>query len=91
MFLSACAKVGLEALIDEATGYQICTSWKMLSRLSYEPLSQKNCELGEKTFPYELWLEFVDTRWQWIAPKPLKWWGKASNRDDLRHARPRRG
>jgi len=57
MFLSACAKLGLEALIDEATGYQFERSRDAL-QVKLAAYLEDEIRKWEKTFPDELWLEF---------------------------------
>jgi len=76
MFLSACAKVGLEALIDEATGYQYERAEDAL-QVKLRMFITDELRAWEKTFPDELWLEFGRLT-GWAAPlrsRP-KWWGK---------------
>jgi hypothetical protein len=76
MFLSACAKVGLIALIDEATGYQYdrpedALMFKLKAYLADE------MRKWEKTFPDELWKEFGRlTNWQGAVTQRPKYWGK---------------
>lgn len=57
MFLSACAKVGLEALIDEATGYQYERAEDAL-QVKLRVFITEELRAWEKTFPDELWVEF---------------------------------
>lgn len=76
MFLAACAKVGLIALIDEATGYQYERAETAL-QFKLKLYLQEEMRKWERTFPDELWVEFQRlTRW----PRPLherpKYWGK---------------
>jgi len=76
MFLSACAKVGLEALIDEATGYQYERAEDAL-QVKLRAFIADELRAWEKTFPDELWLEFGRLT-GWVTPlrsRP-KWWGK---------------
>ena len=56
-FLSACAKVGLEALIDEATGYQFVRAEDAL-QVKLRAFIADELRAWEKTFPDELWVEF---------------------------------
>lgn len=76
MFLAACAKVGLIALIDEATGYQYerpddALEFKL--RLFLEEEMRK----WEATFPDELWREFGRlTNWSGPLHQRPRYWGK---------------
>lgn len=76
MFLAACAKVGLVALIDEATGYQYERAEDALQfklRLFLEEEMRK----WEATFPDELWREFGRlTNWHGSINQRPKYWGK---------------
>ena len=76
MFLSACAKVGLDALIDEATGYQYVRPQDALEiklRLYLEEEMRK----WEKTFPDQLWEQFGRlTNWKGKTNQRPKYWGK---------------
>ncbi|MDH3668823.1 MAG: P63C domain-containing protein [Paracoccaceae bacterium] len=76
MFLSACAKVGLEALIDEATGYQYERETDALS-LKLAAFLEEDMRKWEKTFPDDLWIEFGRlTNWKGQITKRPKYWGK---------------
>lgn len=76
MFLSACAKVGLEALIDEATGYQYERAEDAL-QVKLRAFIADELRAWEKTFPDELWLEFGRlTGWKGSLHSRPKWWGK---------------
>jgi hypothetical protein len=76
MFLSACAKVGLEALIDEATGYQYEREADAL-QVKLAAFLDAEMRKWEKTFPDELWQEFGRlTGWQGQLSKRPKYWGK---------------
>lgn len=76
MFLSACAKVGLEALIDEATGYQYERAEDAL-QVKMRAFIADELRAWEKTFPDELWLEFGRlTGWATPLRSRPKWWGK---------------
>lgn len=57
MFLAACAKVGLIALIDEATGYQYDRAEDAL-RFKLRVFLEDEMRKWEKTFPDQLWTEF---------------------------------
>lgn len=76
MFLSACAKVGLESLIDEATGYQYEREADALS-VKLAAFLENDMRKWEKTFPDELWIEFGRlTNWKGQVTKRPKYWGK---------------
>lgn len=76
LFLSACAKVGLEALIDEATGYQYEREADALS-VKLAAFLETDMRKWEKTFPDELWAEFGRlTNWKGQITKRPKYWGK---------------
>lgn len=76
IFLSACAKVGLEALIDEATGYQYERAEDAL-QVKLRAFIADELRAWEKTFPDELWVEFGRlTGWQGSLNSRPKWWGK---------------
>lgn len=76
MFLSACAKVGLEALIDEATGYQYERAEDAL-QVKLRAFIAEELRAWEKTFPDELWAEFGRlTGWKGSLHSRPKWWGK---------------
>jgi len=76
MFLSACAKVGLDALIDEATGYQFYRANDALQVKLHAYLEQE-MRAWEKTFPDELWVEFGRlTGWKGSVTQRPKYWGK---------------
>jgi hypothetical protein len=75
-FLSACAKVGLEALIDEATGYQYVRAEDAL-QVKLRAFIADELRDWEKTFPDELWAEFGRlTGWRGNLHSRPKWWGK---------------
>jgi hypothetical protein len=76
MFLSACAKTGLVALIDEATGYQYERAEDAL-RMKIKLFLEEEMRAWEKTFPDELWKEFGRlTKWQGSINSRPKYWGK---------------
>ena len=56
MFLAACAKVGLIALIDEATGYQYDRAEAPAHEAARLP-GRRDAEVGED-FPDQLWSKF---------------------------------
>jgi hypothetical protein len=75
-FLSACAKVGLEALIDEATGYQYERAEDAL-QVKLRAFIAEELRAWEKTFPDELWSEFGRlTGWKGSLHSRPKWWGR---------------
>jgi hypothetical protein len=76
MFLSACAKVGLDALIDEATGYQYEREHDAL-QVKLNAYLADEMRKWEKTFPDELWIEFGRlTGWHGSVTQRPKYWGK---------------
>ncbi len=76
MFLAACAKVGLIALIDEATGFQYDRAQDAL-RFKLKIYLEEEMRKWEKTFPDELWREFGRlTNWTGAVTQRPKYWGK---------------
>jgi hypothetical protein len=76
MLLSACAKVGLDALIDEATGYQYDRAEDAL-QIKLRAYLEKEMRKWEPTFPEELWIEFARlTNWKGTVTQRPKYWGK---------------
>jgi hypothetical protein len=76
MFLSSCAKVGLDALIDEATGYQYERAADAL-QVKLKAYLEDEMRPWEKTFPDELWREFGRlTNWKGTVTQRPKYWGK---------------
>ncbi len=76
MFLASCAKVGLDALIDEATGYQYERANDAL-QVKLRAYLEEEMRKWEKTFPDELWVEFGRlTKWKGSVTKRPKYWGK---------------
>jgi hypothetical protein len=74
-FLAACAKVGLIALIDEATGYQYERAENAL-QLNLRLFLAEEMRKWEKTFPDELWREFGRlTNWRGQLHQRPKYWG----------------
>ena len=74
--LSACAKVGLDALIDEATGYQHIRREDEL-QLKLKLYIADELREWEKTFPDELWEQFGRlTNWSTPLKNRPRWWGK---------------
>jgi hypothetical protein len=75
MFLAACAKVGLDALIDEATGYQYDRARDAL-QVKLRAYLTEEMRKWEKTFPDELWTEFARlTNWKGSVTQRPKYWG----------------
>lgn len=76
MVLVASAKVGLIALIDEATGYQYERERDAL-QVKLKLYLEEEMRKWERTFPEELWKEFGRlTRWKGQAHQRPKYWGK---------------
>jgi hypothetical protein len=76
MFLSACAKVGLDALIDEDRGYQYLREQDALE-IKFKAYLSDEMRKWEKTFPDELWMEFGRlTGWKGNLSQRPKYWGK---------------
>jgi P63C domain len=79
MFLAACAKLGLDALVDEATGYQYERAEDAL-QVKLRAYLADEMRQWEKTFPDELWLEFGRlTHWKGSVTQRPKYWGKLVN------------
>lgn len=75
MFMAACAKVGLDALIDEATGHQYDRDAQAL-QVKLRAYLEKEMRKWEKTFPDELWIEFGRlTSWKGSVTHRPKYWG----------------
>jgi len=73
---ASCAKVGLIALIDEATGYQYERAEDAL-QIKLHAFIAEELRAWENTFPDELWEEFGRlTNWQGPFHTRPKWWGK---------------
>ncbi|QTA88824.1 P63C domain-containing protein [Desulfonema magnum] len=76
IILSACAEVGLIALIDEATGYQHARGENAL-QVTLNTFIAEEMQAWEKVFPDELWEEFGRlTNWQGPLHSRPKYWGK---------------
>jgi hypothetical protein len=76
MLLMACAKVGLIALIDEATGYQYVREQDAL-QVKLRLYLEEEVRQWERTFPDELWMEFGRlTNWHGAVQSRPKYWGK---------------
>jgi hypothetical protein len=70
------SKVGLIALIDEATGYQTIRQEDEL-QIKLRAFLAEELRAWEKTFPDELWNEFGRlTNWQGPLHSRPKYWGK---------------
>jgi hypothetical protein len=75
MFLAAVAKVGLIALIDEATGYQYDRAADAL-KVKLRAYLAEEMRDWEKTFPDDLWQEFGRlTNWKGSVTQRPKYWG----------------
>lgn len=80
--LRACSKVGIIALVDEATGYQYERVRDASDFLQFKlkVFLAEEMRPWEKTFPDDLWLEFGRlTNWSGPVTSRPKWWGKLVN------------
>lgn len=78
-FLRTTAKVGIVALVDEATGYQYDRPVDALQFKLKLFLAEEMRE-WEKTFPDELWVQFGRlTNWKGSIHSRPKYWGKLVN------------
>lgn len=69
-------RTGLDALVDEATGYQYERAEDAL-QVKLRAFIADELRAWEKTFPDELWEEFGRlTNWQGSLHSRPKWWGK---------------
>lgn len=76
MLLAAFAKTGIEAAIDEATGYQYERASDAL-QTKLRLFLEEEMRQWEKTFPDELWIQFGRlTRWRGPIHERPKYWGK---------------
>ena len=76
IILSACAKIGLMALIDEATGYQQHRADNAL-QVKIQAYILDELRGWEKAFPDELWEKFGRlTNWDKPLQHRPKYWGK---------------
>jgi len=74
--LGAFAKTGIEAAIDEVTGYQYERAEDAL-RVKLKLYLEEEMRAWEKTFPDELWVQFGRlTRWKGPIHERPKYWGK---------------
>lgn len=81
-FILATAKIGIIALIDEATGYQKVRNSKELQlKMRYFLVDKEsNAREWEKTFPDDLWYEFGRlTNWKGSLKLRPRYWGKLVN------------
>jgi hypothetical protein len=79
MALAAFAKTGIEAAIDEVTGYQYERAADAL-RVKLTLFLEDEMRPWEKTFPDELWVQFGRlTRWKGPIHERPKYWGKLVN------------
>jgi hypothetical protein len=77
--LAAYAKTGIEAAIDEATGYQFERAPDAL-RTKLKLFLEEEMRPWEKTFPDELWIQFGRlTNWRGPIHSRPKYWGKLVN------------
>jgi hypothetical protein len=75
-FLRATAKVGIVALVDEATGYQFDREEDAL-QFKLQLYLAEEMRPWEKTFPDDLWKEFGRlTGWKGPVHQRPKYWGK---------------
>ena len=76
LILSAFAKTGIEAAIDEATGYQYERASDAL-QTKLRLFLEDEMRPWEKTFPDELWVQFGRlTNWRGPIHERPKYWGK---------------
>jgi hypothetical protein len=75
IFTAACAKVGLIALIDEATGYQYERPFDALE-FKLKLFLTEEMRKWDKTFPDDLWVQFGRlTKWKGSLHSRPKYWG----------------
>lgn len=76
MLTSGLTRTGIDALIDEATGYQYERAEDEL-QVKLRAFIAEELRAWEKTFPDELWEEFGRlTGWATPLDKRPRWWGK---------------
>lgn len=76
MLTSGLTRTGLDALIDEATGYQYERAEDAL-QVKLKAFIADELRAWEKTFPDELWEEFGRlSKWKGQLHNRPKWWGK---------------
>jgi P63C domain/Putative antitoxin of bacterial toxin-antitoxin system, YdaS/YdaT len=79
MLLGAFAKTGIEAAIDEVTGYQYERASDAL-QTKLRLFLEEEMRPWEKTFPDELWIQFGRlTKWRGVLHQRPKYWGKLVN------------
>lgn len=79
MALGAFAKAGIDAAIDEATGYQYERAGDAV-RVKLKLYLEEELRPWEKTFPDELWVQFGRlTRWKGEIHSRPKYWGHLVN------------
>jgi hypothetical protein len=79
MALGAFAKVGIDAAIDEATGYQYERADDAI-RVKLKLYLEDEMRPWETTFPDELWVQFGRlTRWKGAIHSRPKYWGHLVN------------
>lgn len=73
---SGLVRTGLDALVDEATGYQYERTEDAL-KVKLKAFIADELRAWEKTFPDDLWEEFGRlTNWEGSLQNRPKWWGK---------------
>lgn len=76
MLLAAFAKTGIEAAIDEVTGYQYERASDAI-QTKLRLFLEEEMRPWEKTFPDELWIQFGRlTRWKGPIHQRPKYWGR---------------
>ena len=76
MLLTACAEVGLDALVDEATGSQGDRARDALD-VKLRACLEQEMRKREKTFPDALWAQLARlTKWKGSVTQRPKYWGK---------------
>jgi hypothetical protein len=74
-FIRACAKVGIIALVDEATGYQAKRPIDEL-QLKLKLFLAEEMRKWDRTFPDDLWVQFGRlTKWKGSLHQRPKYWG----------------
>lgn len=70
----ACAKVGIIALVDEATGYQELRA-KQALRIKLQALIADDMQEWAKTFPEDFWIQLARLEGTRYSPRhrPLRW------------------
>lgn len=79
VFIRATSKIGIIALVDEATGYQYDRPIDAL-QFKLKLFLGEEMRKWEKTFPDQLWVEFARlTNWKGSLHQRPKYWGKLVN------------